>query len=672
MTLPNNHFNITITLACIIVGGLLNLWRGEALEKPQEFLSTALAIEEAEGVENLSNGRASGVIGGQLRLEHYAFGRNDTLVCQKTLKTLKIKPAIDSAPLKVQFKDHKQMWQVEVTAKGWRLLNSMSLTPINDSWSTALITQNNIESCRISPQNGIGEIAILGWDDSTYPLSQNPFYQFALGAITGAFISILIKSRTQFVLCLAALFIWSFPNWNTLAESLALTQTSGWTFARIGLIALLAPLLLCTFVKPIIKAPKNTAQTWWVLGILSCSMAVWQSPTGWSIVALPIALFPGFYGRKNSIHADWLKEDIPALLIIGLLGWQWGLIIACIWRLARIVVLRQWLLDYAPKFAADSFSIALISLVLSCEIGIRTGYLNTAWDPTQLEGNASENDDWRKPKAFWKGECKKESSTPTSIVYLGGSSTGGAYQFGSEPEAFYSAKLNQMFCQSEEVQTWNYGAAERDTYTISRTIDTILKDTKADWLVLYVGHNDFTADNPYSRLEREKREGSVLVKLAKLARKARIIAGSDLLFRALSHPPEANISSPPLGPDGTPMRSQVMHQGYPMAVPLEDARVNILEIQAIALQHNTQIILIPQIIAQQSFNDLSLYWEMESQLAQEYSNIHLIDVRNNLRNLSDQQILVDNNHFSRNGHKELANALRQPMIDLIFSDTKKK
>ena len=248
---------------------------------------------------------------------------------------------------------------------------------------------------------------------------------------------------------------------------------------------------------------------------------------------------------------------------------------------------------------------------MATEVGLRSGYLNQAWSPENLAGEANGADNWRDPQPFWSGQCQKGSQGEQRLVYLGGSSTGGAYQFGTEPDAFFATKIHERLCKTHSIQTWNYGAAERDSHTISRTLEQILTATKANWVILYIGHNDLTADNPYTRREREQRTNSLLAKVGKKARRLRMIAGSDLIMRSLKSEKSApHIAAPPLGPDGKPMRSQVMHQGYPMAVPIEDARLNLIQIQSIASAYNAQVVLLPQLISKQSFNDLTEYWSL--------------------------------------------------------------
>ena len=76
-------------------------------------------------------------------------------------------------------------------------------------------------------------------------------------------------------------------------------------------------------------------------------------------------------------------------------------------------------------------------------------------------------------------------------------------------------------------------------------------------------------------------------------------------------------------------------------------------------------ILVPQFIALQSFNNLSDYWTLEAEIAAQFENIHLIDVRQVLRNKNEKTLLEDNNHFSRKGHQEFAYLLEP---SALFTD----
>ncbi|MEC7984852.1 MAG: hypothetical protein VX278_06795, partial [Myxococcota bacterium] len=178
----------------------------------------------------------------------------------------------------------------------------------------------------------------------------------------------------------------------------------------------------------------------------------------------------------------------------------------------------------------------------------------------------------------------------------------------------------------------------------------------ADWIVLYIGHNDLTADNPYTRLERETRSKSLGRRLGRLARQSHLIIGADLLLRSFQKRQET-IDRPPLGPDGKPMRSQVFAQDNPYAVPLSDAEQNILSIAKMAEKYDANLLLVAQHIAQKSFNDLSEYWAMEKRLASNNDRIYFFDPTPTLKRYPDSLLLVDNNHFSKRGHIELSRLL---------------
>ena len=652
-----------------VVGILLGVSSTPKLEATRPIQSEFLGVLESEVTTQPQSGRGTGIRENQIRLEHYAFGRHDTLSCLKPIQNLQITVDPKSAPIRVTLKTGNQRHSIELSANGWRMENQSNAQPYSKPWSSTLITHKEISDCSLAPQNGAGRLSSLAINGNELVVSPSIWTGAFVGGIIGLLLGWKQHRLSSYVLLTLTTVTWyTIKDWISIAEQFALTNTPGNQLAQTALWIGLWPWLCSLFVRPIQTDHMAHNKMWWMGGVIACALATWQTPTPWAVVGIALVFAPGFLHRNHSFRNLWLNGDWPALIFFGFLGWKWGTLAAISWRLIRIIMLRQTLLERGPSFAADQLAMTLISLIVATEIGLRASYLNTAWSPENLAGEATETDNWRKPVPFWSAQCLKADQREHGLVYLGGSSTGGAYQFGTEPEAFFSAQIHERLCQKRSIQTWNYGAAERDSHTISRTLDQILTFTKAKWVVLYIGHNDLTADNPFTRLEREQRSDSILVKIGKMARNIRIIAGSDLLFRMITTDSNtANIAAPPLGPDGQPMRSQVMHQGYPMAVPIEDARQNLIQIQSIAASNQAQVILVPQLIAQQSFNDLSSYWALEEEVAAQFSNIHLIDVRQLLRQKDENQLLEDNNHFSRLGHQELARYLEPELERLISS-----
>ena len=251
------------------------------------------------------------------------------------------------------------------------------------------------------------------------------------------------------------------------------------------------------------------------------------------------------------------------------------------------------------------------------------------------------------------------------MLYVGGSSTGGAYQFSEDPEAFFAGQAHRLLCQKRSLHSHNYGNSDRDTHTISRTLPQMLDTTRADVIVLYVGHNDFGGNNPYTRKQREYRETSWLRALGGAARSLRSIAGVDLLFRHVQESQQPQLDGPPLGADGNVLKNQLMDQSYPFAVPLEDATSNLLQIADLAQQRGAKCLLVAQLLSSQSFSDLSEYWTMERELADRHPNIWFVDPRSALKDQGERAMLADNNHLSRRGHQALAKIIEQHIEQLL-------
>ena len=120
-----------------------------------------------------------------------------------------------------------------------------------------------------------------------------------------------------------------------------------------------------------------------------------------------------------------------------------------------------------------------------------------------------------------------------------------------------------------------------------------------------------------------------------------------------------------MGPDGKPMRSQVMNQAYPLAVPLEDAEENITHIAEVAESNGAQVLLVTQLISSNGFQDLSSYWELERQVSSQLNNVHHFDpTAALLAQHPESDLLVDNNHLSRLGHQILGHQIASKIREL--------
>ena len=333
-----------------------------------------------------------------------------------------------------------------------------------------------------------------------------------------------------------------------------------------------------------------------------------------------------------------------------------------LWSLGTLIHERHEHLRTSPSTGANRLFLLILAAPFVLEWSLRESSLERGWSSEVLSGEIDSEDRWRQPKPFWSDQCSEDQ--PQRIVYLGGSSTGGAYQFKENPELFFAARAHQELCADDGVLSFNYGAAERDSFTIAQTIDLVLSETNANWIVLYIGHNDFTADNPYTRKEREEMRSGVTGIILDLSSSSRLVRGVNLFFRAQGER-GGHLSGAPLGPDGKPMRSQVMNQGYPLAVPLADAKENIVNIAQVAKDNGAQILLVAQLISVNGFQDLSAYWELEQELSAELNNVHYLDPRSALlEQHSESDLLVDNNHLSRIGHQKLGQEIAKKIRTL--------
>ena len=84
--------------------------------------------------------------------------------------------------------------------------------------------------------------------------------------------------------------------------------------------------------------------------------------------------------------------------------------------------------------------IGVVAVPIGAEQWLRGSVAGDAWQMSRLSGERPNEKGWENPKASWTGECgDPESPHSVSIVVAGGSSVGGAYQFGGQPDAFFTA-----------------------------------------------------------------------------------------------------------------------------------------------------------------------------------------------------------------------------------------
>ncbi|MBM74441.1 MAG: hypothetical protein CMK59_03500 [Proteobacteria bacterium] len=631
MRLSITELIFKVLFSCFILYGIC-FFRAGQLEQPQSFSSEHWVLERAEGV-NAGPPRTF-VRSGVLELGYYAFQRTDQLILSNVDYAV-VQLSEDSQACDVLLKYPQGFAQIQLSSRGWKRTDQSSW---NDE---AFDTRDfgSVHSMKITPRGRGVKIVHLEASGSTLDVQEMYLWSWCW-LIVPIFVSIYCLQTISVVILSVPIWCWlSFTHWSYLAEQLYLTQSVD-VIALNALILSYLPLLMAGVLSWVSLFSKGGDSKWSFL-IWIPALLFYPSFSAWlSIVILGFSTFKRRYG--------WLGG-------LFVLGGPFGILCGWLWSFGCFVRDRHRFLQDSPRTGANILFVLLLVAPLVVEWSLRESSLARGWSSEVLSGEVDSEDKWRQPKPFWSEQCGENVSK--RIVFLGGSSTGGAYQFKDHPELFFSAQTHRELCRNFGVQSFNYGAAERDSFTIARTMDLILTQTKANWIVLYIGHNDFTADNPYTRKEREEMKTGFLGRLLTLSSQSRLIRGANLLLRSRSKPTEHLVGAP-LGSDGKPMRSQVMNQEYPFAVPLKDAEENIEQIAQVAKVHGAQVLLVAQLISSSGFQQLTSYWDLEQRLSQKLDNVHYLDPRTSLmKENSEKELLVDNNHLSSLGHRLLGHRI---------------
>lgn len=369
---------------------------------------------------------------------------------------------------------------------------------------------------------------------------------------------------------------------------------------------------------------------------------------GWNLIwVLPGAAFaatPVWMARTagNSALAVTTR-DLPALLAIAVGTWSFGLIPALVWRFICIVVDAPTLATRAPRAGADALFITIFAVPFACEAALRATYLGQSWTQSALEGASlgSAPSDTAPFSAYWSSKCGK-GPTVRTVYTFGGSSTGGAYQFRGEPEAFFPAKLLFALCarapEGVTIALRNFGDSGRDSFDFAQRAAEAYKFGPPSATIVYLGVNDLlTIDAPITRKERAARlaaRGTAASGLDAISSSSRFITGFSLLLRAPT-------------------------QTAPLvaAVPLKDAEENLRTIIALTTAAGGQVVLVTEFAQAMVASKLQGYWAMEQRLSRELAGVAFLDLYAAFAGVPAETLLADRNHLTREGGERVANLL---------------
>jgi hypothetical protein len=597
-------------------------------------------------------GRGTKVVGGALVLTPHVFSRADIVTPRDTRAVGKVEIALasDSGPVFLRLRDPTHMWaariapgviEADTTTKSFgetltievvggrvRVLGAdvgaLTAPTLELSAESSPV---RIAHIRVADPAGAviaEEDAAQAWRESAPVLPGTVLGLLAGGAAAFAGVGGLLALAVPAVILLA-----SPETWLAWVERLYLVRWAPTDLARAALTLSFVPLIVAFLARTGVAMPglsRARAGLPWLVVCLGCA-AVGARAGGIDLLLAPLGLAfllaPLLLGRQGIDPVGLLVRDLPAQFAVAVLGWGGGLLPALIWRLMLLVSGAGVLLRRAPRLAADAIFLLGIAIFPAAELAVRSTWLDTAWDASRLGATGPVT-------PFWEDTC---GEGPKTILFLGGSSTGGAYQLLGEPGAFFPARTHAALCAARSIRTINLGGSGRDTWTFSRQLE-LLSGYRPSVVVGYFGVNDLlTQDNPLTRAQREAVEADrsgAERGIAALSERSRLLTGVTLLLR-----PAVDLAAPVV-PD----------------VPLPDAEENLRRIIAAVRAVGGAVLLVPEHAEPETARKIAAYGAMEARLAQELEGVTFVDPGVVLAGAPNA--LVDRNHLSRSGAAELA------------------
>lgn len=682
---------LLLPLLGMLVGGLSAPWWIQRLAPPVPLDPaqwTVLVHGRNDGMAdgNLSNG--TGQVDGSLLISQRSFGRSDLLMPKNTqaIGALELSLAPSSSPVCINYRAANGFVTRigEFSPTAWRSNDSQNWSPrtgllrvdFHDSqlWmdgkGLAVSEPGTIEISAGGAHTQIQAIRLWDldknlWMDENFsdrPLGMDQRLLVAMGGgLVGALLAALLSNGVHGLVglglllpLLAAAWI-PYPEWRALGQRLYLVRTAPGMLRLaaffVGLLPLFAGTLLSTAAFSVDDRAERSFVRWIPL-LVAVDLLACRELSGLTLLAglpgLLWLLLPFWVGRRADQSPDTLLlRDLPALGLVGGLGWGLGLLPALLWRLLALTADATVLLERNPRAGTDGMLLLLACLPLGMEMAIRASYLEEAWDPVHLAGASLGTED-RNFDPFWFSRCG--DAPPHRTLYaFGGSSTGGAYQFKDNPNAFFVAQLHQRICARGEGETltYNYGNSGRDSWDISQAAPALYQKNPPDLVLYYGGVNDLlTQDAPLTR----KQQAALLAarsapvnQLDALARSLRTVTGLGLL-----------------------LRPQTIQQPLVAAVPLEDAEENLRSLARATGEAGGELWLVPEYAEPYVATQLRPYWEMEKRLATEIPHVHFVDIYGTLVG-SPEELLVDRNHLSRIGSTAVADLLL-PALDPFLQE----
>ncbi len=663
-----------------LLGGWLGLARGGAFVPPVPLDPARWNVltpgRDAAVVDQ--RGRGTGVVGDVLELVPHVFSRADVVAQRdpRPLAEVRVELAPDSGPLSLRLHEDGRLVHllvapgaVRVPPGDWRphegpvvvrvadgaaRVGEVSLGPARAPGVELSAAAEPVRVRRLTLVDADGAAFLDEDPAATWPSRAPVLPGAVLGAVAGAAAAAVglpgvLAAALPLLVCFAPTGAWL-----GLVERLYLVRATPWELARLLLAASLLPLLVLALAATarVMPGPGGDRRAFvpWLLAALPAAALASRdlAGAGWLLLPVGVAflLAPLAFARAARVDPlGLLLRDLPAHVAVAALGFGVGLLPALAWRLVVLAAGAGALLRRAPRAAADALFLSALAVLPAAELAARSCWLDLAWDAARLDGEAS----WRDPRPFWEGACG--AGDRDAVLFAGGSSTGGAYQFAGDPTAFFPAQVHARLCASgRALRTLNNGDGGRDSFTVSRSIDALLAAHHPRLVVLYVGVNDLlTSEHTLTRAQREalEAERSTAARgLDALARRSRLLTGLGLLGR-----PAVDLDAPVV-PD----------------VPLPDAEVNLRRVAAATRAAGARLLLLPEYTTPDRAAEMATYGALQARLAEELPGVHHVDVRAALAPYAGEGLLLDRNHLSRQGSGRLADVLAPVVASLLAGE----
>ncbi len=232
-------------------------------------------------------------------------------------------------------------------------------------------------------------------------------------------------------------------------------------------------------------------------------------------------------------------------------------------------------------------------------------------------------------------------SAPLRVAAVGGSSTAGAYQ-NDDIDQFWPADLDRLL--GPDVQVINQGVGGWTSLHVRRYLETRPDVVDADIVVAYLGHNDLLTESPrpYRQLyDTWAAGGSASTAVSSLLGDVRLYQLLRFSIQAL-----VGVGSGP-------------------AVPVDDARDNLLAIADVQHQRSGHLLLVTEGLSPDP-SVMEPYGRMMATLADSDPDVAWLDGAALLADPARTGLFLDDCHLSRQGHELLAQAVADELRRLAW------